>query len=138
MIKMQVFFESEFEKMQQARQRAKDRFLYKAGGKIRGVARDLTRQKKPAPSEPGKPYRRGSGMLRDSIVFNIDKAQSNVAVGYFRYTKASDLHELGGIRRINKQVVRYPRRPVLEPALEKSIAYLKNKWPEEYREVFEK
>lgn len=110
------------------------------GALLRTVAmRSLGRPRKDGrPSDPGKPPR-ASRIFRRSILFAWDSSSRSVVVGPRllpgRATKdAPEMHELGGatsrkIREngtVRRGRVRYPKRPTMVPALEKS----QNKLPE--------
>lgn len=137
-------FDSEFGKLQRKIEKTNIAYLYRFGQMVRNKARGLTRAN-PKKSRPaGKPWRRGSGWLRDSIVFNVDRLNDDVEVGFFRGVHSSELHEFGGrvvINRQGKRQVRiYPARPVMVPAFDKTKNMLanKDKYAAMYRQLFER
>lgn len=138
-------FDSEFGKLQRKIEKTNIAYLYNFGQRTRNQARGLVGRsptKKPRPA--GKPWGFGSGWLRDSIVFNVDRLNDDVEVGFFRGVHSSELHEFGGRvvvnRRGKRQVRIYPARPVMVPAFERAKNALANneKYAVMYRKLFER
>lgn len=137
-------FESDFAKLQNKIEKTNIAYLYRFGQMTRNQARGLTRGNPAKPRPAGKPWRRGSGWLRDSIVFNVDELRDDVEIGFFRGVHSSELHEFGGKvvfnTRSGKQLRIYPERPVMVPAFYKTVGMLasKDKYAAMYRNLFER
>jgi len=132
-------FESNFEKLSRRIARANIKFLYRFGAMVRNAARGLTRGNPAKPRPEGQPWRRGTGWLRDSIVFDVDKMRDEVSIGFFRGVYSSELHEFGGTVRGGKSGLRiYPARPALTPAFDKTVNMVGKRFPEMYRNLFER
>jgi hypothetical protein len=145
-----------FKKVEDGKRYSDLGMLRTVGNMIRGDARNLTakkgKQKKPEdkfyrkgpeelyPSKPGKPYHRGSGMLRGALVYDPDTGRGEVKVGYSRFGDVAELHELGGtVQRLISQA-KYPARPALEPARQRTIKRLfeQERFYYLYRHFFER
>jgi len=108
--------------------RAKDgsiKSLGHAGAVIRLTARRSIRKRK-GPSPEGKPPHTRKGQLRKAIMYAVDTFDESVTVGpEFRGVgRSGSAHEHGG--RYKKQ--RYPKRPYMGPALEKTKERLPKLW----------
>lgn len=139
MIKINYTFKSEIGKAIQASDRAASRFLFKMGALMRRAARRYTNKKggrKAKPSEPGEPWHKGTGALRNAIVF--DKQYREVTLGFLRFGKTAELHEFGGTRRVNEELLVYPARPVIEPSFEQAKTVAMKIMPDVYRRYFPK
>ena len=140
--------------MKQRLDPAMRRYLFKAGGKGRDIARRLIKktgkarrmpkkwtrtgkiskawlrwldevQKRPA-APPGSPIHTHTGMARDSMLFGVQPQRESVVVGYSadKFDQLGELHEFGGTR----GSARYPARPVMQPTLDKLTPQLPGLW----------
>lgn len=112
---------------------AAEQALYKFASFIYVSGRGLIRSRK-KPSAPGKPYSRGTGVLKKALGVDRDTANGTAAIGYRFAQKTADVHELGGYNSANKK--NYPRRSVLEPALEKGISDFSKKYAQDFQKYF--
>lgn len=135
-------FDSEFGKLQQKIEKTNIAFLFRFGQMTRNKARGLTRSNPKKPRPAGKPWRRGSGWLRDSIVFDVDRLNDDVEIGFFRGVHGSEIHEFGGRvvvnRRGKRQVRIYPARPVMVPAFDSAKDMVRRRFAPMYRQLFER
>lgn len=130
------------------------RYLLKAGGRGRDIARRLIKKtgkarrmpkkwtrtgkiskawlrwldevrNRPA-SPPGSPIHTHTGMARDAILFGVQPATESVVVGFSadKFDQLGELHEFGGTR----GKARYPARPVMQPMLDKLTPQLPGMW----------
>ncbi len=113
------------------------------GGYIRKIARNSMRDRKGKPSKPGKPPSRGIGLLRDSIIYDVDKYSQVVIIGPRKsiIDDIGHLHEFGGQRLtlqpiwkfgsiigFQKRLCQYPARPFMALALKKTIPKIPKFW----------
>jgi len=140
-------FENYLPKTEKAAKNAGVKALYPIGQRIRRTAMGLSRANPRKVRPAGKPYRRGENMLRQGIVFKVDENLEEVTVGYFKYIRASELHELGGRRAFRQKTasgkwknkwVTYKKHPTLLPGLEKEMPKIESKFPAIYKKYFEK
>ncbi len=100
-------------------------FLKRAGVYIRSVARRkiATCAK---PSLPGSPPHSRRGLLKRGILFGLDSRERRVLIGPgFRFVgESASAHEFGG--KYRKE--RYPKRPLMGPALKESIPHIARLW----------
>jgi hypothetical protein len=96
-----------------------------AGATIRLTAKRSIRRRKKASAE-GQPPSTRKGQLRGAIVYAVEKQNDLVAIGpeHAKVGKSASAHEHGG--RYKRQ--RYPKRPFMGPALEKTKERLPRKW----------
>ncbi len=130
------------------------RYLFKAGGKGRDIARRLIKKtgkarraprkwtrtgklskawlrwldevrNRPA-SAPGSPIHTHTGMAREAILYGLQPTRESVVVGYSAdvFDDIGELHEYGGSR----GSARYPARPVMAPMLDKLRPKLPEFW----------
>ena len=140
MIKMKFTYIDNISKLQERVDKANTKTLRMIGGFTWKKARDLTRTNPKQVRAPGQPWRRGSGQLRNAMAFNVQEAIDNVEIGFRKFVYTSELHEFGGIGTVKNKKgrgKRYPARPVMGPAFEKTKANLRVKFPEIYRKYFE-
>ena len=80
----------------------------------------------PKPSTPGTPPHSRHGALKRGILFGVDKDHDRVLIGPgFRFVGTSMVaHEFGG----GYKRERYPKRPLMGPALRESIPHLAKFW----------
>jgi len=99
--------------------------LRRMGAYVRRVAQSKVKTS-PKPSRPGSPPHSRKGLLRKAILFGLEKDRSRVLVGPgFRFVGASaSAHEFGGAYKGD----RYPKRPLMGPALRESIPHLAKMW----------
>jgi hypothetical protein len=100
---------------------------------VRTTARRSIRRKK-GTAPPGNPPHSHEGSLKRLIYFSYDPRSETVVIGPARFKKgeAPPLLEFGGtIRRTvgrRKLAMKYPARPFMGPALEKSAPALPAFW----------
>ncbi len=96
-----------------------------AGAAIRLAARRSIRKRKKASPE-GQPPSTRQGQLRGAIMFDVEKQQDRVVIGpdHAKVGKSGSAHEHGG--RYKRQ--RYPKRPFMGPALDKTKDRLPKLW----------
>lgn len=103
------------------------RRLASAAGYIRTVARrSIKRIKRPAPSESPIHSPTGLAKRRDVIQFSVDEINLNAVIGprYSRFGDTMRYHEFGKPRFRR----RYPKRPVMGPALTTSLPKIPPHW----------
>ncbi|GIW56321.1 MAG: hypothetical protein KatS3mg082_2725 [Nitrospiraceae bacterium] len=101
-----------------------------AGAAIRLTARRSIR-KRQQPSTPGQPPHTREGLLRQAILFSVERPQQRVVIGPSAALVGTSgkAHEFGGrYRREN-----YPRRPFMAPALAKLRPRLPRFWADSIR-----
>jgi phage gpG-like protein len=115
-------------------------------GKYRG--KGIYKRRKGKPSPPGTAMGFGTGFMRDSLVVQrIDNRELHI--GFYRGGWVAELHEWGGVRTRTKSTkgaqkhysderwyARYPERPTMRLALEKSESDFERKFPEEFAKYF--
>ena len=99
--------------------------LYEAGGYIRKTARRLIRPSKKS-STPGTPPHTQTRILRESILFSVNKERESVIIGPSRrkVEMVGAVHEFGETFMGRK----YPKRPFMGPALDITKESLPEKW----------
>ena len=138
MIRMKTSVRSLVDDAIRAGERATDAVIKDAGHLMRYKARDLTRGNPKKVRPAGKPWRRGTGLLRDMIRFDPDYGRREVWLGFRAGQKVGDLHEFGGTVRKPGRMLEYPERPVIQPAREKAIESGRDKWGDMWGKVFGK
>jgi len=101
--------------------------LKRMGAYVRRVAQSKVKTS-PKASQPGTPPHSRKGLLRRAILFGVDKDRGHVLVGPgFRFVGTSaSAHEFGG----GYKGDRYPKRPLMGPALRESVPHLARMWRE--------
>jgi hypothetical protein len=101
------------------------RSLNHAGAAIRLTARRSIRRSKKV-SLPGQPPNTRFGQLKRSLRYSVDKVHQRVLIGptYSGVGRSMTAHEFGGYYRGG----RYPRRPLMGPALMKIKERLPKMW----------
>jgi len=124
-IGMKVRTRADIPRVLRAARRANIESLAHAGASVRLTARRSIRQST-RPSDPGCPPRTRRGQLRRSIRYSVEKHQQRVVIGpeYRTVGQSARAHEFGGRYRTQ----RYPRRPFMGPALEKTRDRLPTHW----------
>jgi len=107
--------------------------LYVLGSFVTKSAKGLIRNKKKA-SKPGKPYSRGTGFMKNSIITVQDNF--SVITKYYRGIILGAVHEDGGFNPLNRNT--YPERAVFGPALGLGIRDFNKKFPDEFQKYFGK
>lgn len=104
---------------------AEKRYLFKAGGTLRTIARRSIKRRKKK-SRPGQPPSSQTGVLKNSIMFAVDLIEMDATIGptFIAMHEIAELHEFGGIR----NGIEYPARPYMAPALEEIIPQLPVLW----------
>lgn len=112
--------------------RARRRALVRSGAYVRTVAKRSIRRRK-GPSRPGQPPHSHVGLLRDQIFYAYDPRRESVVVGPRVFHEARDVPgvlEFGGTLPVGPRgrAARYPARPYMGPALERSEPKLAEFW----------
>jgi hypothetical protein len=125
MIGMRVKTRSDIPKVLRMARQANIESLGHAGAAIRLVARRSIRRRK-GPSAPGQPPHTHTGALRGAILYAVEKTRERVVIGpaFAGVGTSSMAHEFGG----RYKRTRYPRRPFMGPALEKTRDRLPRMW----------
>ena len=99
--------------------------LRRAGAYIRKAARNRVSQSEHS-SIPGSPPNTRRGLLKNSLLFGVEKGSTTVVIGPAKTFIGTSMraHEFGG--RYKKQ--RYPKRPLMGPTLENSVSKLPKMW----------
>lgn len=116
---------------------ATQRYLGRAGAVVRKTARRSIRKARigqdgrPVPSAPGTPPRTRRGLLRNAILFGVDRVAGHVVIGptKSRVGLSGSAHEFGGRYRRNT----YAERPFMGPALQKITPSLPAMWADSVR-----
>ena len=125
MVGMNVRTRADFRKVQRKARRANITSLAHAGASIRLTARRSIRRRK-GPSAPGTPPHTRRGLLRNAILYAVEPHRQSVVVGPSIEVvgTSATAHEFGGRYRRR----RYPRRPFMGPALERTAPRLPRHW----------
>ena len=99
--------------------------LRRTGAYVRTVAKRMVQTSK-NPATPGSPPHTRRGALKRGILFAHEKERNRVLIGPgFRFVGTSMVaHEFGG----GYKRERYPKRPLMGPALRESIPHLAKFW----------
>lgn len=99
--------------------------LRRAGAYIRKAARNKVSASDRA-SQPGSPPHTRRGLLKQSLLFGVEKRRQSVVIGPAEKLIGTAMHphEFGG--RYKKQ--RYPRRPLMGPTLQRTASKLPSLW----------
>ena len=99
--------------------------LRRAGAYIRKAARNRVTTSEKA-SAPGSPPNTRQGLLKQSLLFGVDKRLESVVIGPAESMIGTAMvaHEFGG--RYRKR--RYPKRPLMGPTLQKTATKLPDLW----------
>ncbi|MGN1121725.1 MAG: hypothetical protein ACI4RV_05105 [Eubacteriales bacterium] len=99
--------------------------LRRAGAYVRKAARNQVSTSENS-SAIGSPPNTRRGLLKNSLLFGVEKQRSTVVIGPAETIigTAMQAHEFGG--RYKKQ--RYPKRPLMAPTLERSTTKLAKFW----------
>ena len=99
--------------------------LRRMGAYVRTVARRKVRTSD-RPSTPGTPPHSRTGALKRGILFGVEKRQGAVVVGPSERFVGTSMaaHEFGGAYKRE----RYPKRPLMGPALKESTPRLARMW----------
>jgi len=121
-------------KLLSAKDKAESRYLNKAGAMVRTIAiRSVSvrkskdgKKKKVKPRAPGDPARSPKGILKNSILFDVNLDMGEVVIGptFSAMHALAELHEFGGFRKGTS----FPARPYMNPALMKTIPKLPELW----------
>ena len=99
--------------------------LRRSGAYIRKAARNRVTQSSNA-SAPGTPPNTRRGLLKQSLLFGVEKQRQSVVVGPAEkfIGTAMSAHEFGGTYRRR----RYPKRPLMGPTLQATLPKLPTLW----------
>ena len=104
--------------------RASRDILRRAGAYVRRVAQRKV-VTSPKPSTPGQPPHSRKGLLKRAILFASDGERSVLVGPGFNFVgESASAHEFGGKYRRE----RYPKRPLMGPALKESAPRLAKLW----------
>lgn len=105
--------------------RATTDVLKRMGAYLRTVARRKVKSSE-KPSMPGTAPHSKTGALKRGILFGVDKQRKSVLIGPgFKFVGTSMVaHEFGG----GYKKERYPKRPLMGPALKESTPHLARLW----------
>jgi len=106
------------------------RSLGHAAAAIRLTARRSIRQSARA-SAPGQPPHTRRGLIRRAILYFVEKARERALIGpaHSLVGRSASAHEFGGTYRGQ----RYPKRPLMGPALMKLVPRLPSFWASSIR-----
>lgn len=127
-LKTKASTRGEFKKLYKRAKKGGVKSLAGAAALIRTTARRSIRKRKNL-GPPGKPPRTKFGQLRRAIFFSVDKPRQVAVIGpsYDGVGRSGAAHEYGGRYKGRK----YPKRPFMGPALEKS----QDKLPKMFRGI---
>lgn len=136
-----TYLETDFDLLKETAHKAGIAALGKMGAYIWRAAKwSIRTRPNHQPSPPGKPYAAGTGFLKESIVFNVNKTRGIVSIGSYRGGNVDEIHEFGlSVTRFvshRNKLVKYPKRPVMVPALEKAEKGMQRKFPREFERFF--
>ena len=122
---MKVRIEFDESRILIAVQRGNITALRRAGAYVRKAARNRVTQSANA-SSPGSPPNTRQGLLKQSLLFGVDKRLESVVIGPAESMIGTAMvaHEYGG--RFRKR--RYPKRPLMGPTLQKTATKLPDLW----------
>jgi len=125
MIGMSARFQFQSPKVLRAVNRANVRGLGHAGAGIRLRARRSIRRSE-SPSQPGHPPHTRKGQLKRALLYAVERSDERVVVGptYEIVGRSAMAHEFGG--RYRRE--RYPKRPLMGPALIKHMPRIPKHW----------
>lgn len=125
MFQMKFKFVDETRKVRRAVDQYKVENLGHAAALVRITARRLIRRRK-GYAKPGKPPHTHTGLLRNSIVYDISKQRDEALIGPTANVIGTigGLHEFGGKSRAG----RYPARSFMGPAFETILPRLPAIW----------
>ena len=105
--------------------RASVEILRRMGAYVRTVARRKVRPGE-RPSPAGNPPHSRTGALKRGILFGVERRQASVVIGPSERFVGTSMaaHEFGGAYKRQ----RYPKRPLMGPALKESTPRLARMW----------
>lgn len=134
----QMFFNAD--KVLRAVDGANRRALNHIGGYVRSSIRNSIKQKpNNVYSDPGTPPHTHTGWFKQNIYYGYDAAAKTVVIGPWKSPEFHQLHEYGGVgkkrrgRGRKRKYPKYPARPYMKPALERSIPALQKEYPEQFK-----
>jgi len=101
-IKVNVKMKDDTKRVKKAVQRANVKSLGSAGAYVRGIARRSIKVSSDA-SAPGKPPHSRKGLLKNAIIFGVDKPNESVFIGPAAThigRKVAGVHEFGGTKTV--------------------------------------
>ena len=121
--KVRVEFDSDA--VRNAVRRGGVKSLRQAGAYVRKAARHAVKKSSRA-SAAGTPPHTRRGLLRNSILFGVEKHRMAVVIGpaYEFVGISMTAHEFGGMYRRR----RYPKRPLMGPTLQKTAPNISKMW----------
>lgn len=123
MFGLTIDIEDRTKKLEEAAEKAAYENFGHAAASIRKAAqKSIVRSKKP--SDEGQPPHTRKGQLRRAIVYHRDKYGALIGPRHSIVGESGAAHEFGGQYRGGK----FPERPYMGPALEKSLARIASDW----------
>lgn len=134
--------------------------LAKSGRYVHVVARNSIKRSNKKPSPPGKPPRTRNGFLKKDILYGFDPQTKTVVIGPTTVPFLNTLHEAGGSQVLKRWrnatgsvkftreapprangpwrqdgtvTAKYPARPFMSAALEKSLPRISRFWRNSFR-----
>jgi hypothetical protein len=108
------------------RKAAFENFFHAAASIRKDARQSIKRSDTPGP--PGGPIRskrgRGGGLAKRAILFKVDKTGAVIGFSAAVIDQAMEVHEHGKER----GGVRFPKRPTMQPALERNLARFHREW----------
>ena len=105
--------------------RASVDIMRRMGAYVRTVAKRKVKTSDKA-STPGTPPHSGTGALKRSILFGLDRPRQSIVIGPSEQIVGTSMaaHEFGG----GYKKERYPKRPLMGPSLKDSTPHLARMW----------
>ncbi len=124
-MKISCRIEFEKQKILMVVDRANIQGLRRAGAYIRKAARNKVKTS-PSASMPNSPPNTRRGLLKNSLLFGVEKHKKSVVVGPAEkfIGQSMKAHEYGGIYRKR----RYPKRPLMQPTLIQTAKKIPSLW----------
>jgi len=127
MLGIQTQFRSTPKRVQKAIDKGAYRNFFHAAASIRKAARQSIRRSN-TPGPAGGPVHskrgRGGGLAKRAILYKADKEGAVIGFAASKIDQAMEVHEHGKVR----GGVRFPKRPTMQPALERNLARFHREW----------
>jgi hypothetical protein len=130
MISLEAKFIDKIKALKKAKREGMIEGLYEAGAYIRRTARRLIRPNKKS-SKPGTPPNTQTRILRESILFFVNRERESLIVGPSR----RKVEMVGAVHEFGKTFMgrKYPKRPFMGPAFDIAKKRLPEKWKNSVR-----
>ena len=115
-------------KLMAATKKARRSYLFRAGGLVRRIARNMIGRRTRKRSKPGEAPASPTGQLKNSILFAVEEQRGDVIIGPSR----AEIAEIGNTHEFGKKIRSrdYPERPFMGPALHAAEPQLSKIWEE--------